>query len=49
MCIYDIFAHSYLLRVVGEVDFVEDLDAVLLDGVHLHLVRRELPGLHPTQ
>ena len=39
----------YLLCVVGEVDFVEDLSAVLLDGVYLHLVWWELPRLHPTQ
>lgn len=40
---------SHLIRVIGEVDFMEDLGAVLLDGVDLHLVWRELPGLHPTQ
>lgn len=42
-------ACSDLLGVVWEVDFVEDLGAVQLDGVHLHLMWRELPGLHPTQ
>lgn len=39
----------HLLRVVGEVNFVKDLGAVELDGVHLHRMWRQLPGLHPAQ
>lgn len=42
-------ALSYLRYVVGEVDFVEDLGAVQLDGIYLDLVGWELPGLHPAQ
>ncbi|TNN74158.1 hypothetical protein EYF80_015603 [Liparis tanakae] len=34
----------YLLCVVGEVDFVEDLGAVLLDGVYLHLALQAVGG-----
>lgn len=40
---------SYLLCVVGEEHFVEDLGAVLLDGAQLHRMWRQLPGLHPAQ
>lgn len=40
---------SYLLRVIGEENFVEDLGSVLLDGVQLHRMWRQLPGLHPAQ
>lgn len=36
---------SYIAGVIGEMDFVEDPGAVLLDGVHLHRMGRELPGL----
>lgn len=42
-------ACSHLLCVVWEVDFVEDLGAVQLDGIHLHLMWWQLSGLHPTQ
>lgn len=41
--------YSYLVRVIGELHFVEDLSAVLLDGLHLHLMWWQLPGLNPTQ
>lgn len=41
--------YSHLLCVVWEVDFVEDLGAVQLDGIYLDLMWWELPGLHPTQ
>lgn len=40
---------SYLLCVVGEENFVEDLGAVQLDGVQLHRMWWQLPGLHPAQ
>lgn len=36
---------SYIADVIRVVDFVEDLRAVLLDGVHLHQVGRKLPVL----
>lgn len=36
---------SYISHVIRVVDFVEDLRAVLLDGVHLHQVGRKLPVL----
>lgn len=36
---------SYIIAVIWEVDFVEDLGAVLLDGVHLYHMGRKLPGL----
>lgn len=36
---------SYIISPIGVVDFVEDLRAVLLDGVHLHQVGGKLPGL----
>lgn len=32
----------YLVRVVGEVDFMEDLCRFVLDSLHFHLVRRIL-------
>lgn len=38
-------ACSYLCCVVRKVDFVVDLGAVLLDGVHLHMVWWEFSGL----
>lgn len=34
----------HLVRVIGEVDLVEDLGSLVLDGLHLHQVRRVLPG-----
>lgn len=30
---------------IWEMDFMEDMSAVLLDGVHLHWMGRKLPGL----
>lgn len=36
---------SYIIGAIREVDFVKDLGAVLLDGVHLHQVWRKLPVL----
>lgn len=34
----------HLVRVVGEVDLVEDLGSLVLDGLHLHQVWGVLPG-----
>lgn len=34
----------HLVRVVGEVDLVEDLGSLVLDGFHLHQMWRVLPG-----
>ena len=34
----------YLVCVVGEVDLVEDLGGLVLNGLHLHQVRGVLPG-----
>lgn len=36
---------SYIFSAIRVVDFVEDLRAVLLDGIHLHQVGRKLPVL----
>lgn len=33
---------TYLIRVVGEVNFVEDLRRLVLDGLDFHLMRRIL-------
>lgn len=38
---------AHLARVVGQVDLVADAGDVLLSGLHLHLVRRLLPGPCP--
>ena len=40
------FLLSYIVCLIGEVDFVEDLRAVLLDGLHLYLMGWQLSGLH---
>lgn len=34
----------HLIRVIGEVDLVEDLGSLVLDGLHLHQVWGVLPG-----
>lgn len=36
---------SYIICVIWEVDFMEDLGAVLLDGFHFYQMGRKLPGL----
>lgn len=36
---------SYIVSVIWEVDFMKDLGAVLLDGVHFYHMGRKLPGL----
>ena len=38
---------AHLACVVGQVDLVADAGDVLLRGLHLHLVRRLLPGPCP--
>lgn len=38
----------YLLRVIRELNFVEDLGAVLLNCINLYLVRWKLSGLHSS-
>lgn len=38
----------YLLTVIGELNFVEDLGAVLLNCFNLYLVRWKLSGLHSS-
>lgn len=38
-------AVSYIIFFIWEVDFIEDLGAVYLDGVHLCQMGRTLPGL----
>lgn len=38
----------YLLTVIGELNFVEDLGAVLLNCFNLYLVRWQLSGLHSS-
>jgi hypothetical protein len=38
-----------LVSVVREVDLVEYLDGLVLDGLHLHLVRGILPLPRPRQ
>lgn len=35
---------SYLICIVREVDFVEDLGRLMLDGLHFHQMRGILPG-----
>lgn len=36
---------SYFRCIIGKMNFMEDLSAVILNGVHFHLVRRQLPSL----
>lgn len=36
--------HSYLICIIREVDFVEDLRGLMLDGLHFHQMRGVLPG-----
>lgn len=40
---------SYFRCIVRKVNFMEDLSAVILNGVHFHLVRRQLPSLNTVQ
>ena len=40
---------AHLVRVVREIDFVENLRGLMLDGLHLHLVRRVLPLAVPQR
>ena len=39
--------YSHLVWIVREVDLVEDLSCFMLNGLHLHQVRRVLPGSVP--
>lgn len=38
-------AGSYISCIIWEVDFLEDLRAVLLDSVHFYEMGRKIPGL----
>jgi len=42
------FMLCYLLSVIRELNFVEDLGAVLLNCINLYLVRWKFSGLHSS-
>ena len=45
---YRICIGFYLVCVIWKVDLVEDLGGLVLDGLHLHQMRRVLPRSTPV-